>query len=67
MLGAIGLILPPLLGIAPVLSPIAAIALAALMLGAIVVHIRRKESFLPPLILAVLSIVAAVLGFLTVV
>jgi len=65
VLGAIGLILPQLLNIAPVVSPIAAIALAVLMLGAVGVHIRRKEAFVPPLILAVLSAAAAALGFLT--
>jgi uncharacterized membrane protein YphA (DoxX/SURF4 family) len=66
VLGAIGLVLPPLLGIAPVLSPIAAIALAALMIGAVVVHARRKETVAPPLVLALLSVASAVLGFLTV-
>jgi uncharacterized membrane protein YphA (DoxX/SURF4 family) len=66
VLGALGLILPPLLNLAPVLSPIAAIALAVLMIAAVVVHLRRKEQFLPPLVLAILSVVAAILGFLTV-
>ena len=65
IVGAIGLVLPKLLGIAPVLSPIAAIALGVLMIGAIVVHIRRREMFLPPLVLAILAAAAAVLGFLT--
>lgn len=65
VLGAVGLILPKLLGIAPVLSPIAAIALAILMVGAISVHVRRKESFTPPLFLGLIAIAAAVLGFLT--
>lgn len=64
VLGAIGLILPMLLGIAPVLSPIAAVALAILMIGAVAVHIRRKEPLIPALVLAVISIAAAVLGFL---
>lgn len=63
VLGAIGLILPVLLGIAPALSPIAALALAAIMIGAVVVHVRRKEAFIPPLVLAVLSLAAAALGF----
>lgn len=43
-LGAIGLIVPPLVGIAPVLAPLAATGLAITMALAIVVHIRRKES-----------------------
>lgn len=42
-LGGIGLILPPLVGIAPVLAPIAAVGVALLMVGAAVVHGRRKE------------------------
>jgi uncharacterized membrane protein YphA (DoxX/SURF4 family) len=63
VLGAIGLILPVLAVIAPVLSPIAALALAAIMIGAVVVHIRRKEAFIAPLVLAVLTLVAAALGF----
>ncbi|MFT4212928.1 MAG: DoxX family protein [Microbacterium sp.] len=66
VLGAIGLILPALSGIAAVLSPIAAIALAVLMTGATVAHLRRHEPPIP-LALVVLSIAAAVLGFLAVV
>jgi len=66
VLGAIGLILPVLLGIVPMLSPIAALALAANMVAAVVVHVRRKEAFIPPLVLAVLSLVAAALGFATI-
>ncbi|PRI12054.1 DoxX family protein [Leucobacter massiliensis] len=66
VLGALGIVLPPLTGIAPVLSPIAAIALAVLMVGAIVVHARRKEPFAPALVLAIVSIVVAILGFVAV-
>ncbi|MBO1900712.1 DoxX family protein [Leucobacter weissii] len=64
VLGALGLILPLATGIAPVLAPIAAIGEAILMIGAVVVHVRRKEPFLPPLVLGLLSVVAAVLGLL---
>ena len=66
VLGAIGLILPVALGIASVLSPIAGIALAIIMIGAVVVHLRRKESFAVPSVLVVLSLAAAVLGFLAI-
>ena len=66
VLGAVGLILPGLIGIAPILSPIAAAALAVLMLGAVVTHVRRKENFVAPLVLALLAAVAAVLGFIAV-
>ena len=43
LLGAIGLIVPAVTDIAPILTPIAASALAVLMLGAVGTHIRRKE------------------------
>lgn len=41
--GAIGLILPAITKIAPVLVPLAATGLALMMVGAIVVHLRRGE------------------------
>jgi uncharacterized membrane protein YphA (DoxX/SURF4 family) len=63
VIGAIGLIVPWLTGIAPILTPIAAIGLALVMAGAVVVHIRRKEQFVPPLVLGVLALVVAVLRF----
>jgi uncharacterized membrane protein YphA (DoxX/SURF4 family) len=44
VLGALGLILPAALDVVPVLVPVAAVGLAAVMLGAIVVHTRRKET-----------------------
>lgn len=43
LLGAIGVILPVLLGVLPVLSPLAAAGLTLTMLGAAMVHLRRKE------------------------
>ena len=43
ILGAAGLILPSVLHIAPVLVPVAATCLAALMTGATVVVLRRRE------------------------
>ena len=43
VLGALGLILPRATGIAEVLTPIAAVGLAIVQAGAIVVHRRRKE------------------------
>jgi uncharacterized membrane protein YphA (DoxX/SURF4 family) len=42
-LGGIGVVLPPMVGIAPELAPIAAVGVVLLMIGAIVVHGRRKE------------------------
>jgi hypothetical protein len=66
VLGAVGLVLPALTGIAPVLAPIAAVALAVVMIGAVVVHARRKEAFSGALVLALVAVAAAVLGFLAV-
>ncbi|RMI38231.1 DoxX family protein [Streptomyces triticirhizae] len=44
VLAGIGLILPAALDIAPVLVPLAAVGVVLLMIGAIVVHGRRKET-----------------------
>lgn len=63
IIGALGLILPLATGVARVLTPVAAVALAALMLGAVVVHVRRREPVVPPVVLTLLSIVVVVLGF----
>lgn len=43
VLGAIGVILPAVTGIAPVLVPLAAIGLGLVMVGATALHIRRSE------------------------
>jgi uncharacterized membrane protein YphA (DoxX/SURF4 family) len=43
ILGAVGLVLPAAVHIAPILVPLAAVGLALVMVGAIVVHARRKE------------------------
>jgi uncharacterized membrane protein len=43
ILGAIGLILPALLDIAPILVPLAAVGLALIMVGAVIVTFRRHE------------------------
>jgi uncharacterized membrane protein YphA (DoxX/SURF4 family) len=43
VLGALGLILPAALNIAPILVPLAAVGLAFVMVGAAVTHARRKE------------------------
>jgi hypothetical protein len=43
VLGAVGLILPAVLGIAPVLVPVAAMGLAVIMVGAVITRLRRRE------------------------
>ncbi|MBK7225058.1 MAG: DoxX family protein [Saprospiraceae bacterium] len=44
LLGAVGLILPWVFGILPILTPIAAIGLAVIMVLAAVHHLKHKES-----------------------
>ena len=44
VLAAIGLILPGVTGIAPVLVPVAAIGVALIQTGAVIVHARRSET-----------------------
>jgi uncharacterized membrane protein YphA (DoxX/SURF4 family) len=43
VLGAVGLVLPAAAHTAPILVPLAAVGLALVMAGALVVHARRKE------------------------
>jgi uncharacterized membrane protein YphA (DoxX/SURF4 family) len=61
VLAAIGLILPAALDIVPVLVPLAALGLVIVMVGAVVVHVRRKENqaLLPGVVLLVLAAVVA--------
>jgi uncharacterized membrane protein YphA (DoxX/SURF4 family) len=61
VLGAIGLILPRALNIAPVLTPLAAVGCAIVMIGATITHIRMKDykGVGMPGVLLVLAIVVA--------
>ncbi len=61
-LAAIGLILPFLTGILPVLTPLAAAGLILTMIGAIITHIRRGESPMT-LINLVLLVLAAFVAY----
>ena len=54
VLGGVGLVLPWYLAIVPILTPIAASGLVVIMGGAAMVHLRRKESAAPPIVLALL-------------
>jgi uncharacterized membrane protein YphA (DoxX/SURF4 family) len=53
--GALGLILPAATGIAPILTTLAAVGLATIMLLALVFHLRRKEAASAPIVLFVLA------------
>ncbi len=44
VLAALGLILPALTGILPILTPLAAVGLVFVMIGAMITHLRRKEN-----------------------
>ena len=59
LLGALGLILPVVTGIAPFLVRVAAACLATLMGGAVATHAMRREQSAVPTILALLAIVVA--------
>lgn len=62
VLGAIGIILPRALNIAPVLTPLAAVGCAIVMTGAVVLHgVRKeyKEVVFPPLVLLIVSVIVA--------
>lgn len=43
VLGAVGIIVPMAIDVFPILTPVAAIGLALMMVGAIGLHIQRKE------------------------
>ena len=63
LLGAVGLVLPALTGIATVLVPVAATGLAVTMAVAAVVHVRRhdpRSALTAPVVLGVLALVVAV-------
>ena len=62
LLGAIGVVLPGILGVAGVLVPVAALGLAVLLVGAIVTHLLRGEQDelgLPVALIVAAAVVAA--------
>ncbi|MFC0675014.1 DoxX family protein [Brachybacterium hainanense] len=67
VLGAIGLIVPAALGIAPWLSAFAAAGLGVTMVFAALVHLRREDdgigAALPSIVLGVLSVFVAWMRF----
>ena len=60
--GARGLVLPAVTGIAPVLVPLAAVGLVLVMVGAVVVHLRRGDGLAgaaPAIVLGLLAVFVA--------
>jgi uncharacterized membrane protein YphA (DoxX/SURF4 family) len=64
VLGALGLVLPYFLNVFPILTPIAATALAMIMAGAAMVHLRRDEFGMIALNILIIFLLAGV-GFNT--
>jgi hypothetical protein len=65
VLAAVGLILPALLDVAPVLVAIAAVGVVLLMLGAAATHLRRGERQMVPvnLVIAAIALFIAIMRF----
>ena len=63
ILGGLGLILPWATGIAKILTPLAALGLAIIMAGAVWTHAKRKEPWIPQLVLLILTLVVAIVRF----
>lgn len=63
VLGVIGIILPWLLGVYPVLTPLAAVGFAIVMVGAFVVHYIKKEYKILPALVAIFFIAVTVAWF----
>ena len=66
LLGAIGLILPPLVDVAPVLAAVAAAGLVLTMIGAAVVHLKRGDGIAgaaPAIVLGALAAFVAIMRF----
>jgi uncharacterized membrane protein YphA (DoxX/SURF4 family) len=65
LLGAAGLILPGVLGVAGVLTPLAAVGLSLTMVGALLTHARLGETgrLAAPIVLLALTLLVAVERF----
>ncbi len=60
LLGCVGIIVPWLTGIAPILTPITAAGFCMVMATGIVVHTKRKEYKMLPMLFVVLALAALV-------
>ena len=59
VLGGVGLVVPWVTGILPILTPVAAVCLLIIMAGAVKTHLDQKEPPAPPIILGVLCLFVA--------
>jgi uncharacterized membrane protein YphA (DoxX/SURF4 family) len=60
VLGALGIILPAATGILPWLTPLAAVGLTLVMVGAALTHVRRKEPIIPNVVLGAIAVFVVV-------
>lgn len=60
LLGAVGVILPRLTGIAPILTPVAAGCLSLILIGALATKVRHRESPALPVVAILLALFVAV-------
>ena len=56
VLGGLGVILPLVTTVLPIVASIAAFAIAVLQVGATVVHVRRKELIVPNVVIIALAL-----------
>ncbi|WP_420990657.1 DoxX family protein [Chitinophaga sp. CC14] len=63
LLGCIGIIVPWLSDIAPILTPMAATAFCSIMLAGMVVHVKKKEYKMLPMLIIVFILSAIVAYF----
>ena len=63
VLAGIGLILPQLTGILPILTPLAAVGLVLTMIGAIILHVRRGDGAQASVANVVLLLMAAFVAY----
>ncbi|OJZ07801.1 DoxX family protein [Sphingobacterium sp. 40-24] len=69
LLGCIGIIFPWVLGIVPILTPITAVCFCIIMLAGMIIHIKKKEYKMLPMLVIVflLSMIVAYYRFLAIV
>jgi|SRR5579871_1388640 len=63
LLGCIGIIVPWLTGILPILTPITAVCFCLIMLAGMFVHTKKKEFNMLPMLIAVFALSATVVYY----
>jgi hypothetical protein len=63
LLGCLGILVPWLTGVAPVLTPVTAVCFCVIMIAGVAVHSRKKEYKMLPMLIVVFALSAAVAYF----